>query len=152
MIKVNCFKCEKELKELGAIVLSPPSGDICFKFHLCQSCYINIKVTELPNNFCFAPRQVAPEQHQEETNYCECKQPMNLPENNWCLRCSRPVKDWEAPDVRCDCKQPTPVSKKIEEIVVKCSDPALGYCDTWMPKVINKLNEIIRHLNREAIK
>ncbi len=82
-----------------------------------------VKVTEIPNNFCFAPRQVAPEQHQEEPkkDYCECKEPMNLPENNWCLRCTRPIKDWKEPDVRCDCgTKPLKVGDKKFNICLHC--------------------------------
>jgi hypothetical protein len=32
--------CKKELKEFGAILMSPPQdGDVVIKFHLCKSCY-----------------------------------------------------------------------------------------------------------------
>ncbi len=43
-IKPICDKCEKELEEFGAILLSPP--DECNKvekFHLCIECYEEIK-------------------------------------------------------------------------------------------------------------
>lgn len=38
-IKPKCNKCGKELKEFGAILLSPPKGNIVKKFHLCKKCY-----------------------------------------------------------------------------------------------------------------
>ncbi len=35
-----CDKCKKELKEYGAILLSPPNKDtLVKKFHLCKQCY-----------------------------------------------------------------------------------------------------------------
>jgi len=39
-IKPKCVKCDKELIESGAILLSPPDehGRV-FKFHLCVWCY-----------------------------------------------------------------------------------------------------------------
>jgi hypothetical protein len=51
MIKPICYSCRKELKQAGAILLSPPSNycafseeklsilDSVFKFHLCKDCY-----------------------------------------------------------------------------------------------------------------
>ena len=39
MIKVHCFKCEKELEKPGAIVLSPPRGEMVMKYHLCEECF-----------------------------------------------------------------------------------------------------------------
>lgn len=42
-IKPKCDKCKKELKEFGAILLSPPDRkNSVKKFHLCFSCYKNI--------------------------------------------------------------------------------------------------------------
>jgi len=42
-IKPKCNKCKKELKEFGAILLSPPDRkNSVKKFHLCPSCYKNI--------------------------------------------------------------------------------------------------------------
>lgn len=38
-MKIACRGCEKLLKQPGAILLSPPSGDQCFKLHLCKKCY-----------------------------------------------------------------------------------------------------------------
>jgi hypothetical protein len=46
MIKVNCYRCNKELNELGAILFSPPNTGFIGsygkvdKFHLCKSCYL----------------------------------------------------------------------------------------------------------------
>ena len=42
MIKPICSMCEKELEDFGAILLGPPSGDICFKFHICKKCWEKI--------------------------------------------------------------------------------------------------------------
>jgi hypothetical protein len=40
MLKINCSKCSKELKKPGALVFSPPDvWGICFKTHLCHTCY-----------------------------------------------------------------------------------------------------------------
>ena len=36
---IICSKCNGKLTELGAILLSPPSGDLVFKFHICKQCY-----------------------------------------------------------------------------------------------------------------
>ena len=44
-LDVNCFKCEKKLKEKGAILFSSPSKtysdnvDIVSKYHLCKECF-----------------------------------------------------------------------------------------------------------------
>ena len=39
-IKPKCDSCKKELKEFGAILLSPPKvKNKVHKFHLCKSCY-----------------------------------------------------------------------------------------------------------------
>ena len=41
-IKPRCDKCKKELKEFGAILLSPPKKNIVRKFHLCHKCYYEV--------------------------------------------------------------------------------------------------------------
>ncbi len=39
-IKPVCDKCKKELKDYGAILLSPPDAkQKVRKFHLCKKCY-----------------------------------------------------------------------------------------------------------------
>ena len=39
-IKPKCDKCKEELKEFGAILLSPPDKKSTVKkFHLCKKCY-----------------------------------------------------------------------------------------------------------------
>lgn len=39
-IKPVCSRCDKELKEFGGILLSPPDDDdMVKKMHLCKSCY-----------------------------------------------------------------------------------------------------------------
>ncbi len=39
-IKPKCDKCKKELKEFGAILLSPPNAkNRVIKFHICKKCY-----------------------------------------------------------------------------------------------------------------
>ena len=44
-INITCDNCEEELKELGAILLSPPDEDMKVKkFHLCRKCYEKILV------------------------------------------------------------------------------------------------------------
>jgi hypothetical protein len=42
MIKVNCKVCNKGLKELGALIFSPPPFDSnkVEKSHICYSCYV----------------------------------------------------------------------------------------------------------------
>ncbi len=48
-IKPKCDKCKEELKDFGAILLSPPNkkSDVR-KFHICKDCYkgiaVNLKV------------------------------------------------------------------------------------------------------------
>jgi len=43
-LKPKCDKCGKELKEFGAILLSPPNKKSqVTKFHLCKGCFKNIK-------------------------------------------------------------------------------------------------------------
>ncbi len=42
-ISPKCDKCQKELKDFGAIVLSPPdSNSAVIKYHLCKNCYKEI--------------------------------------------------------------------------------------------------------------
>jgi len=38
-ISPPCAKCDKELEEFGAIVVSPPLGGTHDKYHLCVVCY-----------------------------------------------------------------------------------------------------------------
>jgi len=38
-IKPKCDTCGDELKEFGAILLSPPKRNMVRKFHLCKKCY-----------------------------------------------------------------------------------------------------------------
>jgi len=41
MIKVYCRKCGKQLKEPGALIISPPeTKDKVYKLHICLGCYI----------------------------------------------------------------------------------------------------------------
>jgi hypothetical protein len=41
MIEPKCDRCEEELEEFGAIVLSPPNKQsLCKKFHLCKNCFL----------------------------------------------------------------------------------------------------------------
>jgi hypothetical protein len=42
MIKVICYRCKKELKEVGALLFSIPYGyekNQVDKFHICVKCY-----------------------------------------------------------------------------------------------------------------
>jgi len=42
-IKPQCDRCNDELREYGAILLSPPSSDSTVeKFHICPDCYKEI--------------------------------------------------------------------------------------------------------------
>lgn len=42
-IKPVCDKCQKELEDFGAILLSPPDkNNNIRKYHLCENCYIEI--------------------------------------------------------------------------------------------------------------
>ena len=41
-INPKCHRCGSELKEFGAILLSPPSGKSVDKFHICTECYLII--------------------------------------------------------------------------------------------------------------
>ena len=46
-IKPICDKCKKELKDFGAILLSPPDiENKVRKFHICKECYKKIKPTK----------------------------------------------------------------------------------------------------------
>lgn len=38
-INPTCYRCGSELKEFGAILLSPPNGKSVDKFHICTECY-----------------------------------------------------------------------------------------------------------------
>jgi len=40
-MKIKCDKCEKFLKEQGALIFSPPSEDRheVIKLHICKECY-----------------------------------------------------------------------------------------------------------------
>ena len=38
-IKPICSKCGSELREPGAILLSPPKENMVKKFHICRDCY-----------------------------------------------------------------------------------------------------------------
>lgn len=43
-IKPHCDKCKKELKDFGAILLSPPNTKSNVKkFHICKLCYSEMK-------------------------------------------------------------------------------------------------------------
>jgi hypothetical protein len=46
MFKIHCYKCTKELKQQGALLLGPPVGcmgeAICEKKHFCHDCYDRI--------------------------------------------------------------------------------------------------------------
>lgn len=52
-IKPKCDKCKKELKEFGAILLSPPKKNMVKKFHLCRKCYREIKSVVMGNRMCY---------------------------------------------------------------------------------------------------
>lgn len=46
-IKVYCRRCKKELKELGALIISPPEtetrlSDKVYKMHICLICYFEL--------------------------------------------------------------------------------------------------------------
>jgi len=42
-IRPTCERCKKELKEFGAILLSPPDKkNLVKKYHLCQKCYAEL--------------------------------------------------------------------------------------------------------------
>ena len=44
-IKPKCDLCKKELKEFGAILLSPPDkNNNIKKYHLCNDCYKKIEI------------------------------------------------------------------------------------------------------------
>lgn len=41
-IKPVCDKCGEELTEFGALLFSPPEGNLVKKFHLCKRCYYEL--------------------------------------------------------------------------------------------------------------
>ena len=47
MIKPRCDICHKELKESGAILLSPPNDDLVRKYHICKDCFKKIELEYL---------------------------------------------------------------------------------------------------------
>lgn len=42
-IKPICDKCKKELDDFGALLFSPPENNNVHKFHICKTCYEEIK-------------------------------------------------------------------------------------------------------------
>jgi hypothetical protein len=44
-IRPVCDNCKKELKEFGAILLSPPKNGLVVKYHLCGACYKKVTDT-----------------------------------------------------------------------------------------------------------
>lgn len=51
MLKLICDKCNNELNELGAILLSPPKDGNVKKIHICVQCYDEIiKLFNIKNN------------------------------------------------------------------------------------------------------
>ena len=45
-MKVICYKCQKKIKEKGALIISPPNVitsdmdvDVVAKFHICKHCW-----------------------------------------------------------------------------------------------------------------
>jgi hypothetical protein len=38
-LKVKCEKCGEDLIKPGALVFSPPEGNVCLKFHICEKCW-----------------------------------------------------------------------------------------------------------------
>ena len=47
MIKVSCRRCGKQLRELGALIISPPENEYnksekVYKMHICLTCYFNL--------------------------------------------------------------------------------------------------------------
>lgn len=45
MIRILCDNCAQELMKPGAILLSPPDGHECDKFHICIDCYDKLMAT-----------------------------------------------------------------------------------------------------------
>lgn len=39
MIEPICDVCGETLKDFGAILVSPPTIDVCIKQHICQECF-----------------------------------------------------------------------------------------------------------------
>ena len=52
MIKPTCDikGCGKELDDFGAIILSPPNGELVLKKHICKKCYFG-KIAKLLNGY-----------------------------------------------------------------------------------------------------
>jgi hypothetical protein len=42
VLKIKCDMCNKELKELGALLFSPPKGNDVKKYHICVKCFKRI--------------------------------------------------------------------------------------------------------------
>jgi len=38
-MNIKCSKCNNKLKEMGALVFSPPEVNMVAKYHLCIDCY-----------------------------------------------------------------------------------------------------------------
>jgi hypothetical protein len=43
-MKIKCDNCFKELLEQGALIFSPPKGNIVRKIHICTECWHKINV------------------------------------------------------------------------------------------------------------
>lgn len=45
-LNISCYKCNKELEELGALLFTPPSTSMsiseCKKIHICVKCYYGV--------------------------------------------------------------------------------------------------------------
>ena len=39
MLKILCGRCQKELREPGALLFSPPMNKVVLTFHLCVECF-----------------------------------------------------------------------------------------------------------------
>lgn len=47
MFRIKCDRCDKELKEPGGLLFSPPKSktdSVCTKWHLCKECYLIIEL------------------------------------------------------------------------------------------------------------
>lgn len=47
MIKIKCYKCDKDLDELGALIFSHPLSDFPYvpevhKYHICRRCFYKV--------------------------------------------------------------------------------------------------------------
>jgi hypothetical protein len=51
-LKIKCLKCDKELDEKGALIISPPivdlhphrvDGDLVAKIHICSDCFLELE-------------------------------------------------------------------------------------------------------------